>query len=102
MSSTCFSTSTSIGPITGEDLDDSYYAGGFSSTAQSKVGLSLFENQSLLRSSAEGAVDRNSEGRFTASEFHAIGDYSSVTASDDSCAAPDISFNYFIKVFHRL
>ena len=85
MSSTSPSTSSSMGPITGEDIVDAYYAGGFSSTTHSKVGLSPFENHSLLRLSAVGEADRNSEGHVTASEFHVIGNYSSVTASDDPC-----------------
>ena len=42
---------------------------------------------------------RNFEGSFAASEFHVIGDYSSVTAPDDSFAASDISFNCLINPF---
>ena len=98
MSSTSSSTSSSIGPITGEDIDDGYYAGGLSPTMQSKAGLPPFENQRLLRPIAVGEADRNSEGHFTASKFHVIGDYSSVTAPDDSCVAPDISFKCLINL----
>ena len=52
-----------------------------------------------MRSSAEVAADRNSEDNFTASGFHVIADYSSVTAPDDSCTVPDISFNCNINPF---
>ena len=49
--------------------------------------------------SAENAANRILDVHFTASEFHVIGDYSSVTAPDDPCAAPDICCNNLIHSF---
>ena len=89
MSSTSSSTSSSMGPIIGKDIDYVYYTGGFSSTTQSKVGLSPFENESFSLHSVGCETDRISEGQFSAVDLHATDDYISFTALADHTASDD-------------
>ena len=86
------STSSSIGPITGEELTSVLQAEAFnSSTPQCKVGLSLFEIESSSLHSVGFEKDKIPEGQFSASDFPGIDDDIQFTALVDHTASDDHS-----------
>ena len=90
--STSSSTSSSIGPITGEELTTRSMPEGFvSPTSQCKGRLSPFESESSPRYSVGFETDRNSEGQFTASDIHGIDADIPFTALDDHKVSDDLN-----------
>ena len=86
------STSSFVGPITGEELTTRIMPEGFVfPTPQCESGLPPFENESPPRHSMGFETDRNSEGQFTASDLHGIDADIHVTALDDHTASGDLN-----------